>query len=190
MATTIETSRVKHSYLFFVPISHIPLDQQISVSFRFGIPPTKISVKAGIFEPAWFLPRNLQAKLIGMMQVWATEFRCLKRFSTYGTYQKNYIIYIYIGRELWRLCKTGFHCVMVSQSEKNYLMHSKNLLKFHGPIKVFYSLILAGSFKLHCSCKIHGIFSQLSFKHPLILVSQFSFPDCKSSWSQFFKPNF
>lgn len=81
MATTIETSGEKHSYLFFVPISHIPLDQQISVSFPFGIPPTKISGKAGIFEPAWFLPRNLQAKLIGMMQVWATEFRCLKRFS-------------------------------------------------------------------------------------------------------------
>lgn len=67
-------------------------------------------------------------------------------------------------------------------------MHSKNLLKFHGAIKVFYSLILAGSFKLHCSCKIHGIFSQLSFKNHLILVSQFSFLECKSSWSQFFKP--
>lgn len=102
--------------------------------------------------------------------------------------KKKYTIYIYTGRELWRLCKTGFHCVMGSQSEKNYLMHSKNLLKFHGPIKVFYSLILAVSSKLHCSCKIRGIHSQLSFKHPLILVSQFSFPECKSSWSQFFKP--
>ena len=62
------------------------------------------------------------------------------------------------------------------------IMHTKNLLKFNDPTKMFTNLILAGSFQLQLQDTWHSLTTILwKPTHS----SQFSFSECKSSWSQF-----